>query len=699
ASIMVMQPKVLILDEPTSQLDPIAASEFLQTIKKINREIGTTIILSEHRLEEAFPMSDRVIAMENGRLIAFGTPEHVGQILKDEKSNMFESLPTPMRVFSAIKSELPCPITVRDGRRWLENIAKVSPPNVKNIPNDVGLENLETPIIELKDVHFRYEKNEKDVVKGLSVKILESEIFAIVGGNGTGKTTSLSIMSGLLKPYRGEVLINGNDIKKLSDSEKFGGLFGVLPQNPQSLFVKNTVKLDLYEMLKNRNLQKEEQDRRFEEVCEICEIWDILESHPYDVSGGEQQRIALAKILLMRPKILFLDEPTTGMDSHFKKKLGRILRTLSETGVSVIMVSHDIEFCAEHATKCAMFFDGSLVSSDTPRHFFAGNSFYTTAANRMARNLLPTAILDTDIILAFGGDLPKPTDEDEESLKRKLLKIKQSRHNDKNNENNKDAKNNKEKVESSRKNNEKLTKRTLMALAMIVLAIPLTIYVGIYFFGDRKYYFISLLIILETLLPFAMVFEKRKPQARELVIISVLCAIAIGGRAAFFWVPQVKPVIAIVIIAGVAFGGETGFLVGAITGFVSNMFFGQGPWTPWQMFAFGIIGFLAGVLFQKGLLSRKKTPLCIFGGVATLCIYGLIMNASAVLTWQTAPKFSMFLATIVTGFPFDLIHAVSTMIFLWFISKPMLEKLDRIKVKYGLIEQDVIFAKAINPIE
>ncbi|MEG2584249.1 MAG: energy-coupling factor transporter ATPase, partial [Oscillospiraceae bacterium] len=332
ASIMVMQPKVLILDEPTSQLDPIAASEFLQTIKKINREIGTTIILSEHRLEEAFPMSDRVIAMENGRLIAFGTPEHVGQILKDEKSNMFESLPTPMRVFSAIKSELPCPITVRDGRRWLENIAKVSPPNVKNIPNDVGLENLETPIIELKDVHFRYEKNEKDVVKGLSVKILESEIFAIVGGNGTGKTTSLSIMSGLLKPYRGEVLINGNDIKKLSDSEKFGGLFGVLPQNPQSLFVKNTVKLDLYEMLKNRNLQKEEQDRRFEEVCEICEIWDILESHPYDVSGGEQQRIALAKILLIRPKILFLDEPTTGMDSHFKKKLGRILRTLSETG-------------------------------------------------------------------------------------------------------------------------------------------------------------------------------------------------------------------------------------------------------------------------------------------------------------------------------------------------------------------------------
>ncbi|MEG1887429.1 MAG: ECF transporter S component, partial [Oscillospiraceae bacterium] len=178
-------------------------------------------------------------------------------------------------------------------------------------------------------------------------------------------------------------------------------------------------------------------------------------------------------------------------------------------------------------------------------------------------------------------------------------------------------------------NNKKLNKRTILASVMILILIPATIAFGIIFFNDRKYYIISILIIIYTMIPFFMVFESRKPQARELVIISVICAIAIASRVAFFMLPQFKPVIAIVIIAGVAFGAESGFLVGAITGFVSNFFFGQGPWTPWQMFAFGIIGFLAGVLFKKGILTKKKIPLCIFGGLSTLLIFGGIMNPSA----------------------------------------------------------------------
>lgn len=237
------------------------------------------------------------------------------------------------------------------------------------------------------------------------------------------------------------------------------------------------------------------------------------------------------------------------------------------------------------------------------------------------------------------------------------------------------------------KEKRKLSKRTLVAAAMILLAIPLTIYIGIYFFGDRKYYFISLLIILETMLPFALVFEKRKPQARELVVISVLCAIAVAGRAAFFMLPQFKPVVALVIIAGVCFGGETGFLVGAITGFVSNFFMGQGPWTPWQMFAFGIIGFIAGLLFRKGLLRKTRGSLVIFGGLATFFIYGGIMNPASVLMWQSKPNLQMFLSAYLMGIPFDLIHAAATVFFLWVLSAPMIEKLDRIKVKYGLLER------------
>ena len=189
------------------------------------------------------------------------------------------------------------------------------------------------------------------------------------------------------------------------------------------------------------------------------------------------------------------------------------------------------------------------------------------------------------------------------------------------------------------------------------------------------------------MLPFALVFESRKPQARELIVIAVLCAIAVAGRAAFFMLPQFKPVVALVILAGVCFGGETGFLVGAVTGFVSNFFFGQGTWTPWQMFAFGIIGFLAGVLFRKGLLRKTRGALCIYGGVAAILIYGGIMNPASVLMWQANPNGAMILSAYLMGLPFDLIHAAATVFFLWFLSGPMIEKLDRIKVKYGLIER------------
>ncbi|MDR0906493.1 MAG: ECF transporter S component, partial [Oscillospiraceae bacterium] len=186
--------------------------------------------------------------------------------------------------------------------------------------------------------------------------------------------------------------------------------------------------------------------------------------------------------------------------------------------------------------------------------------------------------------------------------------------------------------------------------------------------------------------PFALVFESRKPQARELVVIATLCAIAVAGRAAFFMLPQFNPVVALVIIAGVAFGGESGFLVGAMTGFVSNMFFGQGPWTPWQMFSFGIIGFLAGVLFRKGILRRSRAALCVFGALATLVIYGGIMDTAQIMMYQSAPTRAMFLAAYLQGIPFNLVHAVATVVFLLVVANPLLEKLDRIKVKYGLVQ-------------
>lgn len=227
--------------------------------------------------------------------------------------------------------------------------------------------------------------------------------------------------------------------------------------------------------------------------------------------------------------------------------------------------------------------------------------------------------------------------------------------------------------------------RKIIAALFVIVAIPLTILYGIYFLDDRKYYFISMLIITYAIVPFLLVFEKRAPQARELIVIAVMSAIAVAGRAAFFMLPQFKPVVAIVIIAGVSLGAEAGFLVGVLTGFVSNFFFGQGPWTPWQMFCFGLIGFLAGMIYNKGKMKRSRLSLCVFGGAATLLIYGGIINIGSLLMFTAEFSFQALMATYISAIGFDLVHAVATVFFLYILSQPMLEKLDRIKVKYGLI--------------
>ena len=739
ASVMVMQPSVLILDEPTSQLDPIAAQEFLKTLEKINRELGTTVILSEHRLEDAFPISDRVIVMDNGKIIVDEEPKKVGEILKTQNHDMYSALPAPMRVYGALENNFEYPLTVREGRTWLENYSENHTLNseaIQKTKSDI----VSQPVIEVKDAFFRYEKELPDIIKGLNIRINKGELFAIVGGNGTGKTTALSLISGLNVPYRGEILINGESISKVKNL--YNGSLGVLPQNPQSVFVKNTVYLDLMEMLSERKIPREEKESRVKNISALCRIENLLDSHPYDLSGGEQQRAALAKVLLMSPEILLLDEPTKGLDAHFKQIFADIISDLKLNGVTVVMVSHDIEFCAEFSDRCAMFFDGNITSVGKPREFFAGKNFYTTSANRMARTTLPKAVLADDIILACGGKV-----QDRRYTEAMKITLPENDKTEKHKVNSKKLTTSRivvgsifalffiltsisqhintdilsfpiftnidtgilqliyiveivgaficffpqrefgtEAIQQPR-NKRKLTKRTVAAALLILLAIPITIYIGIFYLGDRKYYFISLLIIIETMIPFCMVFESRKPQARELVIISVLCAIAVAGRAAFFMIPQFKPVVALVIIAGVCFGGETGFLVGAVTGFVSNFFFGQGPWTPWQMFAFGIIGFIAGILFQKGLLRKTKASLCVFGAIATFIIYGGIMNPSTVIMSQDRLNFAMIKAAYISGIPFDLVHAASTAFFLWFISESMIDKLDRIKVKYGLIDK------------
>ena len=388
ASIMAMQPEVLILDEPTSQLDPIAAADFLNTLKKINRELGTTIVITEHRTEDVFPAADRVVVMENGRVTALGQPREVAEQLYREKSQMFPALPAPVRVFYEAAQEGACPLTVREGRSWLSRCFP-QPPAISALPPEPPFPAGKVAALELKEGWFRYEKNGPDVLRGVTLTVPQGSFFAVVGGNGTGKSTMLKAICGICKLYRGHVRLFGKDLGSYR-GKLYEGCLSMLPQDPKCLFVKQTLQADLEEMGASPEIIRE--------TAQLCQVEALLSAHPADLSGGETQRAALAKVLLSEPRLLLLDEPTKGLDSFFKQSFAEILKNLCRRGTTVVMVSHDVEFCAEYADLVGMFFDGQMLTTDTPRRFFGSNSFYTTAANRMSRHLFENAVTAADVV-------------------------------------------------------------------------------------------------------------------------------------------------------------------------------------------------------------------------------------------------------------------------------------------------------------
>ena len=392
ASVMVMQPRLLILDEPTSQLDPIAASDFLNTVRKINTELGTTVLITEHRLEDIFPYADRAVVMDGGRILADDTPSRVGQLLFARNHPMFTAMPTPVRVFYGAGCSGESPLTVRQGRSWLSREFPEAPEK-NTVPAPALPEEVENPALVLKELWFRYEKDSPDILRGVSAEVPAGSLYAILGGNGAGKSTTLKAISGICRPYRGKITLFGKPMEKYKSSELFRGCLTMLPQDPKSLFVKKTVREELEEMTKDTSA--------ISEIARLCQIEALLERHPYDLSGGEQQRAALAKVLLTKPRLLLLDEPTKGIDCFFKETFAKILADLKAQGITVVMVSHDVEFCARYADVVAMFFDGQILTADTPRRFFGANSFYTTAAHRMSRHVFDGAVTAEDVIALY----------------------------------------------------------------------------------------------------------------------------------------------------------------------------------------------------------------------------------------------------------------------------------------------------------
>ena len=405
ASIMAMQPKILILDEPTSQLDPIAAKDFIDTLVRINKELSTTIIMTEHNLEDIYSVCDKVIVMEDGKVICNDTNYKVADILSGDKNHkMFKSLPTPSKIYNQLNGYLEgaskSPLTVKDCRQWLnDSMDELTITKLDDTETEINISKKNREIaIELKDVYFQYNKISEPTIRDLSFKVYKGEIYSILGGNGTGKSTTLSLVARQRKPQRGKIFINNIEMKKYNNKSLYENNLALLPQNPQSLFVFETVREDLEEVLILQNKDREYIDKEVKRVSKLLDIEHLLEHHPYDLSGGELQRAGMAKVMLLNPKIILLDEPTKGLDAYCKEEIGKMLMKLRDMGVTIVVVSHDIEFSARYSDRCAMFFDGSIVSEGTPREFFLGNNFYTTVSNRIARNIFEDTLIHEDVV-------------------------------------------------------------------------------------------------------------------------------------------------------------------------------------------------------------------------------------------------------------------------------------------------------------
>ena len=374
AAVLVMQPKLLVLDEPTAQLDPIAAADFIATLKRLNQELGLTIIMAEHRLEDVIPVCSRLIVMDSGRVIADAPAEKAIPQLRG-RNDIICGMPAASRLYAELENDGECPITVMDGRRYIEQNyscgVRTLNRGINSLPDETALE--------FDEVFFRYSRNSPDVLADLSFKVGKGEMYCILGGNGSGKTTSLSTAAGLLKPYSGTIKVFGKKLKDYKNRSLYRECLALLPQDVQTVFLKNTVREELAEVGASPDIIP-------------FDLTPLLDKHPYDLSGGQMQLAALAKVMAAKPKLLLLDEPTKGLDANAKSMFIGVLRKLKEQGTTIVIVTHDVEFAALCADRCAMFFGGKIVSEGTPDRFFSENNFYTTAVSRMTRGIFDNAV-------------------------------------------------------------------------------------------------------------------------------------------------------------------------------------------------------------------------------------------------------------------------------------------------------------------
>ena len=424
ASVTAVGPRLLLLDEPTAQLDPIAAASFIDTVYKLNREMGITVLIAEHRTEELFERADSVLLMEKGRLLKKDTPRAV--CARFASSLAAQGFPAAARLFAALEKRSPggpemnslamnspatdgpvsnspakdgslperaennIPMTVREGRAFMAELFDKA--GLAQAANCAAQESCaprkEEQALELKGAWFRYEKDSPDVLKGVNFSAAFGEVFSLLGGNGSGKSTLFKVIAGLERAYRGKITVLGRSIKKWDASLCCGGV-ALLPQEVSAVFVKHTVKVDMEDLCRAQGIAPQP---KIDELCAQMGIEELLDREPMDLSGGERQKCALCKLLLTSPQLILLDEPTKGMDAAYRSGLVKTVRGLAQKGAAVIIATHDTGFAAAVSDRCGLFFNGELLSVCSPRRFFSATRFYTTAASRITRDYLPCAV-------------------------------------------------------------------------------------------------------------------------------------------------------------------------------------------------------------------------------------------------------------------------------------------------------------------
>ena len=374
-SVLAMQPHTLILDEPTSQLDPVAAEELFNLIKRLNEELNLTIVLIEQRLERCFHLADRVLVMEDGKIIQVGTAGEVAAW------QVKEGLPFVPRVaaFFAHAGFAGIPLTVKEGRKKLNEVSFSNSGAGKHVPSpDRPKRSAPVPVVEVKNLWFTY-PNGREVLRGINLTVCAGEFATVLGGNASGKTTLLKNLAGLLKPGRGKIMVCGKEPGRTPPQE-LARIIGYLSQNPNDYLFQDTVEEELKFTLDNLGLAD---GGNAAKLLDRLDLGRCRTTNPRDLSSGERQRVALASVLVAGPKLLVLDEPTRGIDYRLKAELGNVLQKLAEEGVTIILVTHDVEFAAEYADRTVMLFDGQI-ACDGPKHAVLGSSmFYSPQIGRL----------------------------------------------------------------------------------------------------------------------------------------------------------------------------------------------------------------------------------------------------------------------------------------------------------------------------